>query len=755
MSEIGIYITVTITLLGLAYPILLQVIARLDEKYSSEKIVGLFDQEIEGKLFRWLLISTLILIVVWTFKLKPVIQIDGFNFFINNSANIIVGLSSILLVISFFFFTRKILIYYTPTKFSQYLRDKHNLAKDDFKYFDALSDILLLSIKQQQRNLSLTLSDFFYDAFKNEREKFKSKPIEYPDIFYESVYKAIEELAILKEKRNYSLEYRTAGSIWLLGEMQGHELSNKTYIWLWRNILLSIQYQQDDLIVYHWQTAHQFYTYSLPYIYENYDHSSGTFQVSNQEEVNKRISEREKFIEFHYALGGLLTYKKRYNCIKRIFNHTNSQPPKYELLPESMYEIFNFYFKVRDPYDREYTWISHQYSFPEQSGLHADSVVKKWIFSYMAILFLRQYTIVPYLITMKPLDYPAIPKTQGEIKGWIDGLDFFKKLVSEHLENNELLKELYLDFITKEWCEENDKIYPLDFIDGFKSNLEEAYKNNALTLKISAEKVLQFENSTTERIEGVIDKISAISNSNTIEGESDKWYVNGQRMLQSKDAFSENPEVHHMDFDSFLASVLSRRIVEGVASTFLFKRTKSYLFKYTDFFNAIDKFGLSEQHVIIAFGINIGNYINQHKVTGLSTEKYKETNIYSFNGSQLVNTSIFILRKADLPFISTKPISDEIIEKYSLKKISDKINLHSSIIDLNNTSEEIFNENKEGKEDDEIKKSVLMSIIISVEILWKKNIDVIQLIEFSEYRQKGLPSKLSEIEIIEKKKPSR
>ncbi len=286
----------------------------------------------------------------------------------------------------------------------------------------------------------------------------------------------------------------------------------------------------------------------------------------------------------------------------------------------------------------------------------------------MAVLFLRQYTIVPYLITMKPLDYPAIPKTQGEIKGWIDGLDFFKKLVSEHLENKVLLEELYLDFITKEWCEKNDKVYPLDFIDVFKSNLKEAYNNNALTLPISEEKVLQFETSTKGRVEEVLENITTISNSNTISGEADKWYVNGQRMLQSRDAFSENPEVHHIDFDSFLASVLSRRIIKGVASTFLFKKTKTYLFKHTDFFGAIDKFGLTEQHVIVAFGLNIDNYINHFKVKGLTKEKYKETSIFSFQGSQFVNTTVFILRKSNLPFISTKPISDEIIKKYSLKK---------------------------------------------------------------------------------------
>jgi hypothetical protein len=96
-----------------------------------------------------------------------------------------------------------------------------------------------------------------------------------------------------------------------------------------------------------------------------------------------------------------------------------------------MYEIFKFYSDLRDPYERKYSWISHKYHFPESSGIGANSVTKKWMMSYMALLFLRQYTIYPYLITMKPLDFPPTPNTQSEIKQWIDGLDFFKELVSE------------------------------------------------------------------------------------------------------------------------------------------------------------------------------------------------------------------------------------------------------------------------------------------------------------------------------------
>ncbi|HXJ97603.1 MAG TPA: hypothetical protein VNJ50_02045 [Gelidibacter sp.] len=628
-------------------------------------------------------------------------------------------------------------------------------TEPDLKYFSALSDLLLQSIRIKQTTYSRTLSDFFYTAFRKVRDKFTNEPVVYPELYYETVYRAIEELAILKEKRNYLLEHRTSGGIWLLGEMQGKEISETTYAWLWRNLLLAVRYQQDDLVMNHWETCHQYYSYSLPYIYPEYENRANNFQVSNQAAVDKRKAERQKFIEFHYALGGLLTYKARYTCVKRFFNYTQSHPPKYELLPESIQEIFKFYIDVRDPYDRKYTWISQQYPFPDLSGLNADYVIKKWIMSYMAILFLRQWTINPYLITMRPLDFPPTPTTQGEIKQWIDGLDFFKELVIEHLQNKELMKVLNLDFITPEWCEENEKPYPITFIDNFKSTLEGAYHSNALALHLSNEKILQFENSTEAIIEAALEKFNPINNDTEIqEDNADKWYVNGQSMLQSKDAFSENPEVHHMDFDSFLASVVSRSLNEGLSEIFFHKISISYLLKPEDFFKAIDKLGIDETYIIVNFGIHLEYFINQLNIQELSDDKYKKTDIYSFNGSRFVRDSFFILKKTDLPNISTKPITEDIIAKYSLKKISDTINLYSSVIDLNQTTAEVYNENKQDKTDDEIRRSVLLSIIILTEFKWKKNIEVIQLRQYSEFLQKGITNKLDDIKPTENEKPS-
>ncbi|WP_194778151.1 hypothetical protein [Pararhodonellum marinum] len=125
MANLDPYINTVIALLGVAYPLLLQVISRLDEKYSSDKIVELFDQEWESKAFPYTLYSSLIFIFLWSLKLPPFIRIDSLNFFIENSASLLVAANAILLVIFFFFFVRKILIYYTLTKFIPYLIQKH------------------------------------------------------------------------------------------------------------------------------------------------------------------------------------------------------------------------------------------------------------------------------------------------------------------------------------------------------------------------------------------------------------------------------------------------------------------------------------------------------------------------------------------------------------------------------------------------------------------------------------------------------
>jgi len=127
MKSVDAYIYIIIGLLGVAYPILLQVVSTLDEKYESEQIVKIFNQEWEGNAFQYSLYSSLIFVVIWSLKLPPLIQSNGtLKFLIENSAEILIGINTILLVIFFFLYVRKVLIYYTQTSLIAYLIKKHN-----------------------------------------------------------------------------------------------------------------------------------------------------------------------------------------------------------------------------------------------------------------------------------------------------------------------------------------------------------------------------------------------------------------------------------------------------------------------------------------------------------------------------------------------------------------------------------------------------------------------------------------------------
>ena len=124
--ETGIYATVVITILGIAYPILLQVIARLDETYSSTLIIELFEKEPRKKWFQIQLFISLFLVLIWTLKLEPLKPFANLGFFINNSASILLVITSTLLVISFIMLVKRIFEYNIPSKFVSYLIRKHN-----------------------------------------------------------------------------------------------------------------------------------------------------------------------------------------------------------------------------------------------------------------------------------------------------------------------------------------------------------------------------------------------------------------------------------------------------------------------------------------------------------------------------------------------------------------------------------------------------------------------------------------------------
>ncbi|MEX1014829.1 MAG: hypothetical protein WDZ80_06760 [Candidatus Paceibacterota bacterium] len=735
MSQITIYATLIISVFGIAYPILLQVISKLDDKYDSIQIITLFNSEKPKKWFHRFLVLALFSVFLWTLELAPfpsIIDVASsyplIQEFLYHSSKLFVIITTIALVVSFFFYVKKILTYYNTTSFIKYLESQHKKHYPNFIYFNSLSDVFIKAIRNQNDNLINTIYRFYFDAFRKERENKLHELVEYPDDYYELIYKSIEELANKDNRRNVYLEYRTAGSLWLLG-YEGAQISGKTYHNIWQNLLLSISYEKDDYILYHWKNAHQYYSNNLSHYKENVDQK-----------------DRQKFLDFHLTLGALLFYSNRYESIRRIFSFTLSEPPKYVLLPSTMDEIFRWFMKFRNRFDSEYKWISLEFNFPGFDGIQADQKIKYWISKYLSLLFLRQYTIIPYLITMKPLALPKLPEKQLEKQIWLQSLDFFHSLINEIINDNETLPKVELETI-KNKVKADGIISPDTFFKQLEKKLREDFNETLIAQEIDPKKKLKFYNESKTIIVETIEELKEILNDSDIHQNFQTWSIDSQKMTLDKDPLSIDPTRDNGNFDTFLADNISEDIRQNILSGFTNKTIKSYLLKKDDLFKAIDKLSINENYLILNVGINIGYFRDQIKK--LNDDSYDGIKIFKLTRVRHLKPALYIINKSDLPSLHYGSVDQEIIDNLQLEKIHN--NIFGSIIDLHNDeiSQEVKNQAKQyllSNSNPELEKAALINLIHKLEIRWKETAKIIELVMYSEYRQDGIPDSLNDVQ---------
>lgn len=245
---------------------------------------------------------------------------------------------------------------------------------------------------------------------------------------------------------------------------------------LWSNLRLIAEHSNDDRIFKYWKQAVHHFDYNLRNIVVEYKSATNREKI-NSTEISERDKERSEFIEFHYYLGGLLYFKNRIKCIRRIWDHTTSEPPRYSLLPSTMGEIFTRYFKFCSSFNQRLWEKSLRFNFPGVDSINFDLIIHSWIRKYLILLFIRQYTLHKYYVYQDFLGLPKLPESQAGKKHWIENIQGFKNGLEDILSNNEYLKILRFDQITPEWCEKTNTVSPLIFVDNLKDQLEKEFEH--------------------------------------------------------------------------------------------------------------------------------------------------------------------------------------------------------------------------------------------------------------------------------------
>ena len=740
-------------LLGTAYPIILNNISNIGEKYNSKYLLVLFKQEPFQKkrgftmksfqfkfdLFQWFLIFSLGSLTFLIFEFKPLINI----WIINNSANLLVFILTLSLLIIFFLWLKEVSLYTGDIiKLLEYLTKKYYEEADiDKKQYILMSinELTINAVENNDKRIEEDILKFYLGLrirlrkeYKDNHNKQNEEGIRYPYYYHQLIRELIKIFVDRNDDNFISLQSRiTNGDFLVPNDFQNIKISEDTYNSLWYNITL-IRNNTDYMSKF-WSHSNQYFWTELKDIVRYLDNS-------NKGEVEERELERKRFLEFHYAVGGLLLYSKNYEALKYIFSYSQQTPPKYELLPYKMRDIFDWVEFFRNEYKQipKFFIGYDRYQFPNLDSVGTREQVVFSICRYLCVLFIRQYKLSKSLYYSNITNQPYLNDLSlMELYNWKESITYFKFCLNKVLEDREALEQLEL------WSTYELKYSEIDkFIIELEQSIHKHISDKKERAELSQEKIKQFYASSKKILENCLEEYLPINNREDFDTDFKVTFL-GQRILSNKSFFVDD-DIPCMDYDSSLANFISRySIKKYIPNSFLIAKTKRYLLSNNNLVKGINKIVQKKINDIII--IIFGAEYNTHQI--IDNSKYKKKVIY-LPAIDFKNT-IFILERSNLPKIEKSDISKEVKQELKVKKISKKWNIYGTVIDINLPENKVIKEkwiddtNYYQKENE---LQVLLGLLFVGHIKFKSDRKIIQININNEFEELGTENKLSDLE---------
>lgn len=735
---IEICIAIDIAILGIAYPILIDKISNIGQKYDSEYLPNVFDFEypdnkIIGKIsfFQLILILTLLSFIFKIFPYEPIEYLKG-NIFIENSADILVFTLTSILTISFFYWVNKIMLFQgKASELLKYLINKYNNKREDDQsktyLLKTINEFAIFAIRKQDIHLQESLLDFYFKQFHSFKENFKEDVgPEFPIDLYNVINEIIDTSISNKNNKLKALEHRASSGTWLFGEsFRFSKISKSTYTWLWRNLVTSSEYK--TLIANYWSSASQYFNYSLSGITPEYDENG----ITNQHEIDKIEVERKRFLEFNYALGGLLYYKDEYNTLKYMLSFSQSQPPSYPLLPQTMDEIFYWFDQFSNEFKSRSEPIEYKYFFPEIDNLGISRNVAHNICLYISLLFVRQFTQQTIYVYQNFKIFHNLTNDLQELYSYNDRLPYFRNCIETILSNETLLNTLNYKIQIKEIIETFDNL---------DKNIKEKIDITKLNANLSKDKIETFKNSTSQNIKFAFDKYKIIENKKDFSNVDNSIIssINGDLIISSKSSFTDN-DIPNMNFDSVYSEhIVNNKIKYFLPNSLLLARTDKFLIERKQVIEGFERIIKDfKDKIIIAIR---PSYESKQLITH---SKFNDILVEIPSTNNNLNDTFFILDKKDLPKFESKDIPKKEIDKFSLTLLDENYKIYSNVIDINLPENSALKEEYSTKNENELKVLILISFIFLIK--WKKDRKITMLSLASPFQERGIVNKLEDL----------
>lgn len=649
-------ISIFAALMGMAYPLILQAIQRIDEMYNSSKLAAYFQKQWFFHLFSRILLVSIPVSIVAPFLLY---YFRDFSWMmILSAAHAIIVFA---LAMSAFILFKYIMMTINPSKFFEYLEYKlygsHPPLTEIFQIQKYASD---KDNEELFGNITTSIFVYLNSYRKNKRD----------DVAID-VWKMFRELYKQHSKRdNHFFSNRNLIVSYFFSPEEQIFLSEEEYIYIWQTVDAVVHADNESWVYNYWTYANQYYMFTL-------DHYS-----KNDEELKLQ---QERFKEQHFMIGALLTYNHKYVLLKRLMYFSNALPPTYNLVPSS-FNIIILQLKsliVKKDVPIELTKRYLMIGAPQD--VSSDGFILSYAYKYASLLLIRLFTVNDWNITYSnPMGLPEISSdyTVEDLNEEVYMMNRLKHNISSWFEEKDAIRQtigegrVVVDDVLN-LCDE--------YIERCKKQIETL--NNSM--EVDPEKQEYIKSHLLSAIKDYPLALPIFGDINTDDYER-KIINNYVKFQIDKEILKVGTNVNASNLPDVIVGHLNELAYKAYNLLFLIQSSvRNVRIAYKDIKRVLDVIGVNEKNAVLSLGVYLGNY---EAIYGKEDDDkfedkdgyrtYKGCNIYSIPSTQ---QSIVVMQKSDIPFIRKEKLADD----NNLDLIDEKEFFYSNIDKIEDLSEDV------------------------------------------------------------------
>lgn len=641
-------LSILATLFGMAYPLIIDCISKIDDKYDSTILMARFLKETRYRIFIMLLAVNVAVGLGMPFVLSLFAKNN------NDELLLVQTILMVALIAQTFVLIRLILTYYNANSLCVHLELKQtkNWTKvnSNIPYVRALFDVARYAAKKSDRQLYVKSASSLYSAIYILQEKTNSKQdsnnvpeiVEYPLEIKEILSDYCD---FVRYNKNVYPFVRNEVDVLssMVSSIQPCIFGDWEYSYIWRNVYYAAQDGDEEWFIHkYWVWMDQYYRFQIES--KSWSHKASGKYVADRFRLNVSMA------------CAMMLRMKHYKIVNDAVFFSQSTYNPYPLVPNTYGQIFE---QGRMLYELRFgimnaSRMSACFMMPEiYSGIGSDGIIYKEGVKYLALMMIRLYSVNNYNFTFSdPLSLPTYRRKINELEADIQLAEDLRISINGWFANNVFnlfpsftrCKQTEVNGMLWKYKNECDRIIKLREKDFTPSDIKlQAFLSHLKELEGRLAGFLPQFNDCILDEEKRIDK--SISS-------SIKASIPMSCMTEWKDMDLETIPDHSLEY---VKHEIENKYINilNESSNLNFTSTKKEVF-----FKKLKKEWLSLDYICIATGNAITEISSTIKINKLENDGCT----YNYKGLRIIeleegDTCAFILKRVDLPYVTFKPVS--------------------------------------------------------------------------------------------------